>query len=200
MESGSSGSHNHGKSKTRKKKNFKCFICGKPSHFRKACRGLNTLYPQGNVASSLEDGNALCCEAAVASESRKRFADVWLCNDHELKIIGIRSIMVKMHDGTARTIRDVRHVEGLKKNLLSLGQLDDLGCKVEIQNKIMKIIKGTLVLMRGEKVTTNLYQLKREIMEEAKASVASHSPSHRVAVTWHQKLGLMFEQKNEDSC
>ncbi|GJR87092.1 retrovirus-related pol polyprotein from transposon TNT 1-94 [Tanacetum coccineum] len=99
-----------------------------------------------------------------------------------------------MHDGTVRTIRDVRHVEGLKKNLLSLGQLDDLGCKVEIQNKIMKIIKGALVLMRGKKVVANLYQLKGEIMEEAEASVASHSPSHRVAITWHQKLGHMSEQ------
>ncbi|GKA01727.1 gag-pol polyprotein [Tanacetum coccineum] len=67
--------------------------------------------------------------ATVAYEGRKRFADVWLfdtrttfhmtvkrewfhqykpisgggsvysCNDHELKIIGIGSIMVKMHDG-----------------------------------------------------------------------------------------------------
>ncbi|GJR97188.1 gag-pol polyprotein [Tanacetum coccineum] len=58
----------------------------------------------------------------------------------------------------------------------------------------MKIIKGSLVLMRGEKVAPNLYQLKGEIIEEAKASVASYSPSHRVAVTWHQKLGHMFEQ------
>ncbi|GKB99228.1 gag-pol polyprotein [Tanacetum coccineum] len=31
-------------------------------------------------------------------------------------------------------------------------------------------------------------------MEEAEASIASHSPSHRVAVSWHQKLGHMSEQ------
>nr|GEU31245.1 hypothetical protein [Tanacetum cinerariifolium] len=203
MKPGSSGSYNHDKSKTGKKKNFKY---GKLGHFRKDCRGLNTSYPWGNVASTSKDGNALGCESTVANESRKRFADVWLFdtgatfhmtagrewfhqykpisegesvysyNDHELKIIGIRSIMVKMHDGTVRTIQDVRHVEGLKKNLLSLGHLDDLGCKVEIQNKIMKITKGALVLIRGEKVAVNLYQLEGEIMKEAEASVASHSP------------------------
>nr|GEV81204.1 retrovirus-related Pol polyprotein from transposon TNT 1-94 [Tanacetum cinerariifolium] len=116
------------------------------------------------------------------------------CNDHELKIIRTESVMVKMHDSTVRTIRDVRHVEGLKKNLLSLGQLNDLGCNVEIQNKIMKIIKGALVLMRGENVAANLYQLNGEIIEEGEALVVSHSPSHRVAVTWHQKLGHMSEQ------
>ncbi|GJV90693.1 retrovirus-related pol polyprotein from transposon TNT 1-94 [Tanacetum coccineum] len=179
---------------------------------------------RGRVASTSEDGNALCCEAAVANESRKRFANVWMfdtgatfhmtakrewfhqykpisgggsvysCNDHEIKIIGIRSIMVKKHDGMVHTIQDVRHEEGLKKNLLSLAQLDDLSCKVEIQNKIMKIIKGALVLMRGEKVAPNLYQLKGEIMEEAEALVALLSPSHRVVVTWHQKLGHMSEQ------
>ncbi|GKF47696.1 gag-pol polyprotein, partial [Tanacetum coccineum] len=153
MKLGSSRSHNHDKSKTGKKKNSKCFKCGKPGHFRKDYRVLNTSYPQGNVANTSEDGNALCCKAAVTNESRKRFADVY-CNDHELKIIGIGSIMVKMHDGTVRTIRDVRHVEGLKKNLV----------------------------------------LKGEIMEEVEASVASHSPSHRVAVSWHQKLGHMPKQ------
>ncbi|GJZ57254.1 retrovirus-related pol polyprotein from transposon TNT 1-94 [Tanacetum coccineum] len=58
----------------------------------------------------------------------------------------------------------------------------------------MKIIKGALVLMKGEKVAANLYQLKGDIIKEAKASVASHSPSHRVAVSWHQKLGHMSEQ------
>ncbi|GJV96987.1 retrovirus-related pol polyprotein from transposon TNT 1-94 [Tanacetum coccineum] len=159
MEPGSSES---GKSKTRKKKNFKCFKCDKPGHFRKDCWGLNTSHPQGNVASTSEDGNVLCCEAPVVNESRKRFTN------------------------------------GLEKNLLSLGQLEDLSCNVEIQNKIMKIIKGALVLMKGEKVAANLYQLKGEIIEEAEASVASDSPSHRVAVTSKQHR-LKFKTSNSRS-
>ncbi|GJR47307.1 gag-pol polyprotein [Tanacetum coccineum] len=134
-----------------------------------------SMEPGSSGSHNHEDGNALCCEAAVANESRKRFVDVWLfdttttfhmtarrewfhqykpisgggsvysCNDHEVKIIGIGSIMVKMHDGTVRTIRDVRHVEGLKKNLLSLGQLDDLGHMSEQGMKILverKLLPG----------------------------------------------------------
>nr|GEW88070.1 Gag-Pol polyprotein [Tanacetum cinerariifolium] len=119
--------------------------------------------------------------ATIRRTDRKRFADVWLfdtgatfhvtarrewfhqyksisegrsvysCNDHELKIIEIRSIMGKMHD-------------------------------------------GALVLMKGEKIAANLYQLEGEIIKEAKASVSSHGPSHIVVVSWHQKLRHMSEQ------
>lgn len=136
-ERGPSGSHNHGKSKTGRKKKYRCYNCGRSGNLKKDCWSMNNSNPQGNVASTSEDGNALCCEAAIANERRTRFADVWLfdtgatfqmtsrrdwfhqykpileggsvysCNDHELKIVGIGSILVKMHDGTVRTIRDV---------------------------------------------------------------------------------------------
>ncbi|GKB07654.1 hypothetical protein Tco_0835938 [Tanacetum coccineum] len=148
----------------------------------KRIAGLNTYYNQGYVGQQLQNMLMLC--VVKQRLQMKAGRDLQISNDHELKIIGIGSIMVKMHD-TVRTIRDVRHVEGLKKNLLSLGQLDDLRSKVEIQNKIMKIIKGALVPMRGEKVVVSLYELKGEIIEDVEASVASHSTSHRVAVTWH---------------
>nr|GFA63361.1 Gag-Pol polyprotein [Tanacetum cinerariifolium] len=65
---------------------------------------------------------------------------------------------------------------------------------VFIEDTIQENEEGAHVLMKGEKVAANLYQLKGEIMEEAKASIASHIPSHRVAITWHQKLGHMSEQ------
>nr|GEU47645.1 hypothetical protein [Tanacetum cinerariifolium] len=88
---------------------------------------------------------------------------VYSCNDHELKIIGIRSIVVKMHDG-GNTKHDY---ENYKRR----------ACTYE-----------------RRKVSANLYQLKGEIIEEAEASVASHSLIHRVAVTWHQKLKHMSKQ------
>ena len=46
-------------------------------------------------------------------------------NDHALEIVGIGTIKLKMYDDIIHTIQKVRHMKGLKKNLLSLGQLDD---------------------------------------------------------------------------
>ena len=114
-------------------------------------------------------------------------------NDYALKIIGIRTIKLKLHDGTARIIREVRHVEGLRKNLLSLGQLDDCDCKVIVENGIIKVIRGALVLMKGEKVAVNLYMLKRETLQEGEASIVFNSPSEKYSIVWHQKLGDMSE-------
>ena len=70
-----------------------------------------------------------------------------------------------LYDGTIRTIQEVRHMKGLKKNLLSLGQLDSGGCKTHVQNRVMKIVKGALVVMKAEKIVANLYMLKGETQQ-----------------------------------
>ena len=87
--------------------------------------------------------------------------------DHALEIVGIGTIKINMYDDTFCTIKKVHHVIGLKKKLLSLGQLDDLRCKTHIENGNMKIVKGALVVMKVEKIATNLYMLKGETLEEA---------------------------------
>ena len=93
---------------------------------------------------------------------------VFSCNDHALKIVGIGTIKLKLHDNTVCTIQQVLHVEGLKKNLLSLGQLDDLDCKVVVEKRLMKVIQGALVLMKGRKVDANLYMLEGELCRKEK--------------------------------
>lgn len=54
---------------------------------------------------------------------------VFMGDDHALEIVSIGTIKLKMFDGTIRTITEVQHLKGLKKNLLSLGQLNSPGCK-----------------------------------------------------------------------
>ena len=81
-------------------------------------------------------------------------------NDHTLEIVGIGTIKIKIFDGIIRTIGEVRHVNGLKKNLLSFGQMDSHGYKTHVQNRIMKIFKAALVLMKAEKIGVNIFMLK----------------------------------------
>ncbi|TXG60461.1 hypothetical protein EZV62_015034 [Acer yangbiense] len=105
-----------------------------------------------------------------------------------------------MHDGIVRTIQEVRHVKVLKKNLLSLGQLDDLGCKSQIENGIMKIVRGVLVVMRTTKVQVednpkqeDLDSFKAELEHEVQESVESEaievrrSTRERRPSAWHSK-------------
>ncbi|KAE8671264.1 Detected protein of unknown function [Hibiscus syriacus] len=202
-ERGQSSSHKHSRSKSRSKKNLKCYNCGKKSHLKKDCWSLNkNSNPQGNTTNTSDDGDALYCETSTTVEGRKRFTDIWLidsgatyhmtsrrewfhhyehasggsvysCNDHALEIVGVGTIKLKMYDGTIKVVRDVRHVKGLKKNLLSYGLLDNNASKIETQKGIMKVFRGALVVMKGEKIATNLYMLKGETLLEAEASVAS---------------------------
>ena len=46
---------------------------------------------------------------------------VYICNDHALEIADISTVKIKIFDGIVRIIKEVRHVNGLKKNILSLG-------------------------------------------------------------------------------
>ena len=84
-------------------------------------------------------------------------------DDHALEIVGIGTIKIKMFDGIVRTIQDV-HVKGPRNNLLSLGQIDSLRYKTHVENGIMKIVRGALVVMKAENTATNLFMLKKETL------------------------------------
>ena len=59
---------------------------------------------------------------------------MFMGNDYAFEIVGVGSIKIKMFDGSIHKIQGVRHVKGLKKNLLSIRKLDDFGCKTYIES------------------------------------------------------------------
>ena len=83
-----------------------------------------------------------------------------MSDDHVLEIAGIGTVKIKIFNGTIHTIEEVQYVSSLKKNLLSLGQIDSFACKTHVENEIMKIAKGSLILMKEEKTGVNLFMLK----------------------------------------
>ena len=73
----------------------------------------------------------------------------------DLEISGIGAVKRKMFDGTVHTIKEIRHVKGMKKNLLCLERIECLGRKAHMKNRIMKIVKGAFLLMKVEKIGVN---------------------------------------------
>ena len=59
------------------------------------------------------------------------------------------TVWIKMHDGIVRTLTNVKHVSDLKKNLIALGTLAPLRYKYTVENGVMKIFKGALVVMKA---------------------------------------------------
>ncbi|RDX76653.1 hypothetical protein CR513_43330, partial [Mucuna pruriens] len=164
---GSSGNQNHGRSKSRRRKNLKCFNCGMRGQLKKDCwhnkknggKNFEASISQGCVVSTLDDGIILYSEVAFSSKGRKQLHDGWIIdsgatrhmtphrywfctyepiskaavfmgNDHALDFSRVGTVKLKIYNDTVHTIQRVRHVKGLKKNLLSNVQLDDLECKI----------------------------------------------------------------------
>ncbi|KAM3289774.1 hypothetical protein P3S67_018063 [Capsicum chacoense] len=63
-----------------------------------------------------------------------------------------------MHDGIVRTLRNVRCVPELKKNLISLGTLESFGCKYTGEGGVLEVSRGGLVVVTARKPGT-LYTL-----------------------------------------
>ena len=84
---------------------------------------------------------------------------VLMSNDATCKVVGIGTIKIKMFDNVVRTLGEVRHVPKVKKNLISLETLDSNGYCYNYENGLMKVSKGTMVVMKGQKVKGNIYKL-----------------------------------------
>nr|ABA96191.1 retrotransposon protein, putative, Ty1-copia subclass [Oryza sativa Japonica Group] len=160
-------SQSRGCSKSRGKK-F-CKYCKKKNHFIEECWKLQN------------------------KEKRKSDDVVRMGDDNPREIVGISSVQIKTHDGMTRTLKDVRHIPGMARNLISLSTLDAEGYKYSGSGGVVKVSKGSLVYMIGDMNSTNLYVLRGSTLHGSITAAAVSKDEPSKTNLWHMRLGHMSE-------
>ncbi|WVY98190.1 hypothetical protein V8G54_030341 [Vigna mungo] len=115
----------------------------------------------------------------------KKFGKVYLVNGKSLDIVGISDINIRTSNESMWTLNNVKHIPTLKRNIISIGQLDDEGHYTTFGDGHWKVMKGNLVVARGKK-QGSLYIIADEDM----ISIAEVGKSSSLS---HQRLGHMSE-------
>lgn len=55
------------------------------------------------------------------------------------------------------------------------GKIDSLGCKIHVENEIIKIVEWALIVMKEKKLASNLFMFKIENCSKLKC--LSHQPA-----------------------
>jgi len=85
----------------------------------------------------------------------------------------------------------VRYVPQLKRNLISVGALKILGLEVSIKDEILKMTKGSMVILKGVR-WNNLYYLNGStITGQVLTSIDTDDDSTRL---WHMRFGHTGEK------
>ena len=112
-------------------------------------------------------------------------------NDFSCRVIGIGRVAVRHFDGDVKILNNVRHIPDLRRNLISLGALEDEGYGYKSIGENLRVTKGSLVVMKGDKID-GLYILQGETITAAETSFVK-TQEHDMNI-WHQRLGHISEQ------
>ena len=108
-----------------------------------------------------------CCSFHICCVKEK-FTKLSMCdnslvalpNDENVKVEGIGEVDIETHRGVTRRLSDVRFIPKFESNLISLGRLESMRCTFKANEGTLKIIRGSLVLMKSKRSMRNLYELQ----------------------------------------
>ena len=78
------------------------------------------------------------------------------------KVVGIRTICFRMADRRFVRLTEVRHVPGLRENVMSLGMLHSKGCSFATRDDVLKVFKNDKLILQG-KMVGNLYKFQGRV-------------------------------------
>ena len=112
---------------------------------------------------------------------------MYLADSTALDVVGMGDVWILLPNGSVWLLEKVRHIPNLRRNLISVEQLDDEGYTILFVGGTWKVTKGVKVLAHGKKTGT-LYMTSspRDTIVVADTSTDTS--------LWHRKLGHMSEK------
>nr|GFA92141.1 zinc finger, CCHC-type [Tanacetum cinerariifolium] len=112
-----------------------------------------------------------------------------------VQIMDRGSILLGCRDQEQKIVSDVYYIPNLKSNILSLGQLTGIGCKVIMdENKLTLYDKNKRLLMKVERFKNRFYSIRLQIEEP----ICLLANVDNQAWFWHARLGhLNFDDINK---
>ena len=96
---------------------------------------------------------------------------------------------IRLLNGVEKVLTHVRYVPELRRNLISLGMLDELGYVIKLESGSLKVLKGSLVVMKGVK-RNGIYSL---IGSTVVGSISAVTTINNIML-WHKRLGHVSER------
>jgi len=112
-------------------------------------------------------------------------------DDRSCHMEGICTVLVKIFDRMVRELKDVRYIPQLKKNLISVGALEALSLEVSIRDEVLKMVKGSMVVLKGVR-RNNFYYLKGSTVT-GQVATSTNSDNYCTQL-WHIRLGHTGEK------
>jgi len=100
-------------------------------------------------------------------------------------MIGKSTFCIKIYDGTIRELKDVRYILRMMKNLISIGDLEVEGLRETLEEDILKMSSGPLVILKGIRCN-KVYCLMDSAVTGLVSSEQLDGDSTRL---WHKGFG-----------
>ncbi|KAH9648407.1 hypothetical protein KPL70_025572 [Citrus sinensis] len=114
---------------------------------------------------------------------------VLLGNNLACKVTRMGTINIQMFDEETRKLKQVRYVPELKRNLISLGMMDEMGCSIKAENGKIEVLNKGEVIMKGVR-RNGLYVLVGSVPQ---LGVNANISSDKTKL-WHMRLGHMSQK------
>ncbi|XP_058784891.1 uncharacterized protein LOC131659762 [Vicia villosa] len=115
------------------------------------------------------------------AKNKVKFAD-----DSTLMAEGVGDVLIEKKDGGHSMIKDVLYIPGIKCNLLSVGQLLEKGYNIRLEDKILRVVDASGVLILKAPMATNrTFKVELKVLEHRCLATAAS----REKWLWHYRLG-----------